>query len=548
MIINHNISALSTLNNLNKNVSNHLKRLSTGIRINNAADDAAGLAISEKLRAQIRGLSQAQRNIQDGISLVQTAEGALSEIQDSLQRMRELAVQAGNGTLTFEDRKGIQTEISQLNDGLKEIVNETEFNTKKLLTNESTSQIEWVKIQTPATGNFQDITTNGDIFVAVTNNGEIVSSSNGEDWKQETDFSVGLYNTYWDGNRFFATGEGQTVAYSKDGKNWSEGISGGSHYFFDIAKNNNTYMATGNAGLAYSNDGLNWTYTDPNLNQASNDLISNGADFVWLQGSEIKTSSDGKNWTTHFDFYDTYNVGELEIAYNGDNYVVGNKDGRTFTSTDLINWKEIQTLPEGIKDVKWDHSQFIVTSQGGFSNNQSQISFSNDGVNWVSSSIDDPFINSVTGKNGEYIAAGSQGQIYKGISNASNRITLQVGANLESFNISKPNISSTLEAVYQLEVKTEDKASLAISKIDKAIKVISSEQSKFGAYQNALEYINNNVSNYEENLIIAESRIRDADIAKEIMTLTKSQILSQASQAMLSQAAQLPQQVLQILK
>jgi flagellin len=137
MIINHNISALSTLNNLNKNnknVSNHLKRLSTGIKINSAADDAAGLAISEKLRAQIRGLSQAQKNIQDGISLVQTAEGALSEIQDSLQRMRELAVQAGNGTLTIEDRKDIQSEISQLNDGLKDIVNETEFNTKKLLT------------------------------------------------------------------------------------------------------------------------------------------------------------------------------------------------------------------------------------------------------------------------------------------------------------------------------------------------------------------------------------------------------------------------------
>lgn len=90
-------------------------------------------------------------------------------------------------------------------------------------------------------------------------------------------------------------------------------------------------MATGNAGRAYSNDGVNWSYWNPNLNQASSDLISNGTDFVWLQGSEIKTSSDGVNWTTHLDFYDTYNVGEPDIAYNGKIYVVGNRNGRTFT-------------------------------------------------------------------------------------------------------------------------------------------------------------------------------------------------------------------------
>ena len=333
MIINHNLSALSMLNKLKENTKKntlHMERLSSGVRINKAADDAAGLAISEKMRAQIRGLSQVQRNIQDGSSLIQTAEGALSEMQDSLQRMRELTIQASNGTLTYEDRQEIQGEMNQLREGLHDIVNETEFNSIKLLTIEPTSSLEWEKIQTPATGTFSDITTNGEIFVAVSNQGEIFTSLNGDTWKKQKDLSRILTKVYWDGERFFITGEGQTIAFSDDGEEWEVALDGGAHYFFDIAKNGNTYMATGNAGLAYSNDGEEWNYVDPNLNQASSDLISNGSEFVWLQGSELKTSMDGINWTTHFNFYDTFSAGEPNIAYNGEVYVVGNTDGRDF--------------------------------------------------------------------------------------------------------------------------------------------------------------------------------------------------------------------------
>lgn len=136
MIINHNIAALNTyrqLSNVNSAASKSLEKLSSGLRINRAGDDAAGLAISEKMRGQIRGLDQAQRNAQDGISLIQTAEGGLNETHSILQRMRELADQAANDTLTQDDRVQIQKEINQLTEEVQRIGVTTEFNTQKLL-------------------------------------------------------------------------------------------------------------------------------------------------------------------------------------------------------------------------------------------------------------------------------------------------------------------------------------------------------------------------------------------------------------------------------
>jgi flagellin len=136
MIINHNISALNAYRQLtvnNTNMQKSLEKLSSGYRINRAGDDAAGLAISEKMRGQIRGLNQAQRNAQDGISLIQTAEGALNETHSILQRMRELVVQAGNGTNSDTDLDNIGKEITALQNEIDRIAGQTEFNTKKLL-------------------------------------------------------------------------------------------------------------------------------------------------------------------------------------------------------------------------------------------------------------------------------------------------------------------------------------------------------------------------------------------------------------------------------
>lgn len=162
MKINHNISALNAYRNLatnNTNVSKNLEKLSSGLRINRAADDAAGLAISEKMRSQIRGLDMAERNALDGISLIQTAEGALSSTHDILQRMRELAVQAANGTNAPEDLDAIQAETEQLIKEIDRIANDTEFNAKKLL---DASLVTPLKLQIGAnTSQTVDLQING---------------------------------------------------------------------------------------------------------------------------------------------------------------------------------------------------------------------------------------------------------------------------------------------------------------------------------------------------------------------------------------------------
>ncbi|GHT02964.1 hypothetical protein AGMMS50276_33040 [Synergistales bacterium] len=142
MRINHNIPALyalNALNNTNNQLQKAIRNLSTGLRINMAADDAAGLAISEKMRSQIRGLDQATRNSQDGISMIQTAEGALTEVHSILQRIRELTVQAANDTLTATDRTYIQGEIDQLKDEINRIANTTQFNKKLLLSGDAST-------------------------------------------------------------------------------------------------------------------------------------------------------------------------------------------------------------------------------------------------------------------------------------------------------------------------------------------------------------------------------------------------------------------------
>lgn len=145
MIINHNMNALNAHRNMNVNntaAGKSMEKLSSGLRINRAGDDAAGLAISEKMRGQIRGLTQASRNASDGISMIQTAEGALNETQNILQRMRELSVQSSNDTNTSEDRASIQKEIEQLTEEIDRIGNNTEFNTQSLLKGDGSTKLD----------------------------------------------------------------------------------------------------------------------------------------------------------------------------------------------------------------------------------------------------------------------------------------------------------------------------------------------------------------------------------------------------------------------
>ncbi|WP_368297460.1 flagellin [Cytobacillus firmus] len=382
MRINHNIAALNTYRQLNTATtgqSKSMEKLSSGLRINRAGDDAAGLAISEKMRGQIRGLEQSSKNAQDGISLIQTAEGALNETHDILQRMRELAVQSSNDTQTNDDRKEIQKEMNQLIDEIDRIATDTEFNTQKLL--------------------------NGDI-----NNKKVHIGAN----------------------------EGQTMSI--------------------------TISAMGSANMG-----------TVSTNQAT--VTTTGLDFSTATGTNS-----------------TLTIGNTSIVldadYTGDAAGLASKLNAAFANTEGVT-----VSANGADIVFKGNSAFTVTADAN---------------------------------NNGFLQAGSA---------ASGTTT---GATINSLK------QATLDGTGG--VQTQADSETAITAIDNAIKSVSGERSKLGAYQNRLEHSINNLNTSSENLTAAESRIRDVDMAKEMMNQTKNSILSQAAQAMLAQANQQPQGVLQLLR
>jgi flagellin len=317
MIINHNISALNTLNRLNKNnksTSAANEKLSAGLRISKAADDSAGLAISEKMRAQIRGLGQAQRNIQDGISLIQTAESGLATIQDpNLLRLKELAIQAANDTLTGEDRQAIQNEVVQIKQGIDEIANSTHFNNIKLLN----KTIETTRIIHPA----------------------------GYEWEIfDTGFSGIISGVNKIGDVYVGVGEDGNILTSQDGGNWNVANFGTTENFYEVVSNGNQLIAIGDRGLLFtSSDGSSWTKqnfpTDGvwNSNQLQlHNGIWDGTSYKVVTGrGYVLSSSDGSSWS-----YEVIkeNTTYKDIAFNGEMYVVVGPDGNVATSLNGSEW------------------------------------------------------------------------------------------------------------------------------------------------------------------------------------------------------------------
>ncbi|WP_288221898.1 flagellin [uncultured Clostridium sp.] len=402
MIINHNMGALNAnrqmgINQTNANKS--MEKLSSGLRINRAGDDAAGLAISEKMRGQIRGLDQASANAQDGISLIQTAEGALNETHSILQRMRELAVQAGNDTNNGQDRGEIQKEINQLTSEINRIGNTTEFNTQKLLNGEkdgSAAVAGVYKLDLSGGVGTSDITIGGKTFT-------YNASADGSDKSEFKDLS-------------------QLVAGLQDAV---AGISG-------------DYDVTESGGVI--------TFTQKTGKESSTGIKSNVGDVTTT--IEGKTAGTGSNVS-------------LQIGAN-----------------------ENQSMSLNIGDMR-------AAALG---------------------------LTGTAGDNG-FTAANT---VTDGTNNTENEAALSVANAKDAAN--------------------------SITKIQSAIDNVSSERSKLGAFQNRLEHTINNLGTSSENLTSAESRIRDVNMAKEMSTFSKNNILSQAAQAMLAQANQQPQQVLQLLR
>ncbi len=406
MRINTNVSALNTYSRLtaaNASKSNSLSKLSSGLRINKAGDDAAGLAISEKMKGQIGGLSQAKSNAQDGISLIQTAEGALNETHSILQRMRELAIQAGNDTNTKCDREEIQKEMNQLTSEINRIGNTTEFNTQKLLDGNRTGEATKV----------------GDKIAEVLGEYTI-------DFVPADDFKIG------------------TTTVDLDSKTIDQAVT---------ALNANTTL-----NVDYKFDAVDGKIKITQLATKGN------ATAPEVTGTGVGTLT-------------TIKAGAAE---------------RTATEDDVKQGK--------------------ARLQVGANANQSMV-----------------------------IDIGDMRASALGITDA---------ADTDGFTkentVSDGTTDDNKEAA--LSVASHEDASKAVKKLDEALNKVSSERSKLGAMQNRLEHTINNLGTSSENLTAAESRIRDVDMAKEMMTFSKNNILSQAAQAMLAQANQQPQGVLQLLR
>lgn len=393
MRINTNLNAMTALNSATKNTAlagSSMEKLSSGLKINKAADNATGLAISEKMRSQIRGLDQASQNTQDGISVVQTAEGAIEEVGNIVQRMRELAVQGANETNTGSDRAKISEELTQLHEEIDRIAESTQFNGKDLLNGTNT------------------VRTEKEYSVAKETNIEKVTVQNGFDFD---DFEIGDL---------------------KIKKN-----AGGNGISFEDGKNTNYGIAT---------DGF--------------------------ENDKVKANS-------------------------------------TITITDS-NGKSIK---------------FTVKNEIDLTNGEVKIA---------------------TSKKEDKAISGKE-------------ISLQVGANTsdsQTLKVKIENVSTkslglegdTITKMAKEGAKGTEAANKMIDSLDKALERVNTSRANLGAMQNRLETTASNLTTSNENLTAAESRIRDVDVAEEMMNLSKLNLINQAAQAMMSQAKSQPEGVMQLLR
>ncbi|MCH4887440.1 flagellar hook-associated protein 3 [Acidaminobacter sp. JC074] len=457
MRINNNLMALNTYNQMttnNANASKSIEKLSSGLRINSAADDAAGLAISEKMRSQIRGLDQASRNAQDGISMIQTAEGALDETEAILQRMRELSVQSSNDTYTDEDRTAIQDEINQLTSEIDRISNDTEFNNKTLLN-----------------GNLEN-------NAQVTNNNTNVSNVEVEDDSMaEGDYvlTVSSSSMAYDGT----SGVNETNVDSVS--NAGTGATEPGEYTLELVE-----TETANEFDVYLKD-------------------SEGNVVAELKSEEI--DNGGQN--------DTIDIGGLQIQFDDTTGASDVAEGKT----------EITVKATATYELTKDGKTVDSTTITGSISNEVELG-------GLSFEIDDTLADNTTN-----------------IAVDNNAVTFQIGANAgQTTDMTVSEMSSSALGIDELDLTTSEGATSAIDSLDDAINSVSSERSKLGAMQNRLEHTINNLNTSSENLTAAESRIRDVDMAKEMMEMTKWTTLQQSANAMLAQANQQPSQVLSLLR
>ena len=481
MVVQHNMQAANANRMLNITSNAQAKsteKLSSGYKINRAADDAAGLTISEKMRKQIRGLDQASTNAEDGVSAVQTAEGALTEVHSMLQRMNELATQAANGTNSDTDRQAIQDEIDQLTTEIDRVSETTKFNETYLLKGDGA----------------------------------------------ESSHKVNVHDAGLDGVTF--TDKGDTVEVTLKTLNAGDKVS--------IAGKQYTIGATA--------DDVDALLTDAGITGADGDKITiNGTEYTYYENA-----SDGTTALTNKGFYATApaaaDAGKATPAYTVDTIKA------LKNATISAGGKSVTTMDDTTADGIDDNNSSVITAGKAYELETAEI------VKASSIGADTAATNATTDNN-SYATATTTFTLNKGSVSYKDSLSfnLHVGADADMTNKITVNIDTMNSAnlgIKGLNVKDDSgvAATYAVDAISDAISKVSSQRSALGAVQNRLEHTIDNLDNVVENTTSAESRIRDTDMAEEMVNYSKNNILAQAGQSMLAQANQSTQGVLSLLQ
>ena len=481
MVVQHNLTAMNANRMLGLTTGAQAKsteKLSSGYRINRAADDAAGLSISEKMRRQIRGLDQASTNADDGISAVQTAEGALNEVQDMLQRMNELAVQAANGTNSENDRSYIQSEIDQLATEIDRVAETTKFNETYLLKGDGVG------------GKYVDLGTTTDC-TGITMTDDQTDPATGVTYSTDRDvvFTV-------DSNADFSADSTQTLTV------------GGVNYALkdysdidDLAAAISSNEKINSVDITYENDVAAEITTDTKGNSFeltnTNKSTTVSGDVTFKVASSYTGASTGSNVIT---------VGDVAI---------------TFTLATKLDAEgnlvyDEETTNQSIASYLTDNNYSYTETDGVFS-----VKLASEMTVNAAKTVDNLQFNLHVG--------------------ADSSMTNKIGVSIASMSADGLGVSG-------IKVTSEKTATDAIDVIAQAIQKVSKQRSDLGAVQNRLEHTINNLDNVVENTTAAESRIRDTDMAKEMVKYSNLNILGQAGQSMLAQANQSNQGVLSLLQ
>ncbi len=583
-VINTNISSINAQNNLNKSQSSlatSLQRISSGLRINSAKDDAAGLAISSRMTSQLSGNMQASRNASDGISLAQTAEGALQGVSDSLQRMRELAVQSSNASNSSTDRAAIQNEVNQLIAQINTVSSQAAFNGVKLLDgtfNSQTFQVganagETVTVSSIASAKADSLGVGTNSSYSTTLTGTTIKGAIGAAGISVNGFGVGP--SIRDGVSA-AAGDSSAIAKaaSFNAVTGATGVSAKANAttltgataitgFVAIAGTAAENLYVNGVKLGAIAAGANATTQGANVAAAIN-AVSNqtgvAATFSTTSGALTLTAADGRNisllgtgagataantgLTVGTTTFGTAAVaaaaGALvagDLTING--YDVGAVTAGTDSLTQSVNVAAAINALSSKTGVTAAAAAGVVSLTAGIgvditidgSSANSATTLTRTGLAFQSISAVTRSSISLSSSSASGITLGGQDITRAGLTQATTAATASFGAGVSA-----------------IDVSTASGAQNAIATIDSALAQINTSRANLGAYQNRFQAVVANLATTSENLAASRSRIMDADFAAETANLTRSQILQQAGTAMLAQANALPQSVLSLLQ